>query len=107
VAARAGVGYSQFSMSEQGFFFRSDQFSFARAGIPALWISAGEDFFSGRNHLKEFFTGAYHTPEDQFDPTWELESLRQTVRYAVMLVEAINQAPQPPRWKRPLDFPVE
>jgi len=107
VAARAGVSYSEFSMAEQGFFFRSDQFSFARAGIPALWISAGEDFASGRNHLKEFFTGAYHTPDDEFEPAWELESLRQTVRYAVMLVEAINRAPEPPRWKRPLDFPVE
>lgn len=107
VATRAGVKYSEFSMSEQGFFFRSDQFPFARAGIPALWISAGEDFASGRNHLREFFTGSYHTPRDEFDPAWELESLRQTVRYAVMLVEAINQAAERPRWKRPLTFPLD
>lgn len=107
VAARAGVGYTEFSMREQGFFFRSDQFPFARAGIPAVWLSAGEDFASGRNHLREFFTGAYHTPADQFDPTWELESLRQTVRYALLLVEAINRSPEPPRWKRPLTFPLD
>lgn len=107
VAARAGVGYSEFSMTDQGFFFRSDQFPFARAGIPAVWISAGEDFLSGRNHLKEFFTGAYHTPRDEFDPSWELEALRQTVRFAVMLVEAIDRAPERPRWTRPLPFPQD
>lgn len=107
VARRIGVQVSQFSMTEQGFFFRSDQFSFARAGIPALWISAGEDFASGRNHLREFFTGAYHTPADEFDPSWELEALRQTVRAAVLLVEAINRSPERPRWTRPLPFPVD
>ena len=94
-------------MSEQGFFFRSDQFPFARRGIPALWISAGEDFVSGRNHLMEFFKGPYHTGADEFDPGWELESLRQTVRYAVMLVQAIDAAVEAPRWKRRLTFPIE
>lgn len=107
VAEQAGLGYSEFSMVDQGFFYRSDQFSFARAGIPALWISAGEDFESGRNRLREFFEGDYHTPNDVFDPAWELESLRQTVLAAVLLVEAIDAAPERPRWKRPLTFPLD
>lgn len=107
VAAQSGLGVSEFSMSEQGFFFRSDQFSFAQRGIPSLWISAGEDFASGRNHLMEFFKGPYHTAADEFDPAWVLESLRQTIRTAVLLVAAIDAAPEPPRWKRRLPFPVE
>jgi len=94
-------------MRDQGFFFRSDQFPFAHAGIPALWISAGEDFVSGRNRLREFFAGDYHTPRDQFDPSWSLDSLRQTVSYALGLVEKIDRRPERPRWKTRLTFPVE
>ena len=107
VARDAGVKYSEFSMRDQGFFFRSDQFPFAHAGIPALWISAGEDFVSGRNRLREFFAGDYHTPRDQFDPSWSLDSLRQTVSYALGLVEKIDRSPERPRWKTRLTFPVE
>ena len=36
-----------------------------------------------------------------------LESLRQTIRAAVLLVSAVDTAPEPPRWKRRLTFPVE
>lgn len=106
VAEESGVRYSSFSMTNQGFFFRSDQFPFARLGIPAVWISAGEEFQSGRNWLREFFTGNYHTVRDDFDPTWNLDSLRQTVEFAVKLVEKINQSPEKPRWKAKLPFPT-
>ncbi len=102
-----GLGYSYFSMKNEGFFYRSDQFSFARRGIPGLWLSAGEDFVSGRNHLREFFTGAYHTPKDEFDPNWSLESTRQTIRTAVDLAEYLNRHTPELRWKGPRTFPVE
>ena len=73
VANAQGLGYSRFSLGEQGLFFRSDQFPFAQAGIPAIWLSAGESTASGRNRIAEFFKGgAYHTVKDEFDPGWEL-----------------------------------
>lgn len=106
-AADLGLGYSMFSMTDRGFFYRSDQFSFARRGIPAIWISAGEDFEDGRNHLLEFFTGAYHTVDDEYDPTWELVSTRQTIEAAVLLALRINRETMEPTWKRGLPFPVE
>ncbi len=106
IAAEEGVKYSEFSLNDQGFFFRADQYPFAQHNIPAAWISAGEEFVSGRNHLREFFTGDYHTPKDEYDPDWDLGSLRQTVKYALMLVEGIEAAKEPPRWKRKLTFPI-
>lgn len=106
IAAEEGLRYSEFSRTDQGFFYRSDQFPFARHGIPAVWISAGEDFESGRDHLGEFLRNTYHTVRDDFDPSWELEALRQTVRCAVMLVERIGRSPEPPRWTTRLPFPT-
>jgi len=107
VAAGLGLNFSRFSMSDQGLFFRSDQFSFAQAGIPAIWLSAGEKTASGRNRLAEFFKGGvYHTVKDEFDPNWELEGLRQTVKLAVGLVESLQASREPPRWQGKLPFPV-
>jgi Zn-dependent M28 family amino/carboxypeptidase len=108
VAAAQGMGYSRFSLTDQGFFYRSDQFPFAQAGIPAIWLSAGEKSASGRNRIAEFFKGgAYHTVKDEYDPAWELESLRQTVKLAVGLIGHLNLTRESPRWKARLTFPVQ
>ncbi|MDD3642685.1 MAG: M28 family peptidase [Candidatus Krumholzibacteria bacterium] len=107
VASDLGLGYSMFSMADRGFFYRSDQFSFARRGIPAVWISAGEDFEDGFNHALEFFTGAYHTVDDEYDPLWELASTRQTIEAAVLLALRIDRETARPAWKRALPFPVD
>lgn len=107
VLARENLDYSEFSMEDRGFFYRSDQFPFARFGIPAVWLSAGEKSVSGRNHIFEFFTGPYHTVKDEFDPEWELEGLRQTVKVTVGLIEELNREKRRPQWKDKLTFPLE
>ena len=107
VAAGQGLNYTPFSMSDQGLFFRSDQFPFAQAGIPACWLSAGERTVGGRNRLAEFFKGgAYHTVDDEFDPAWELQGLRQTIRLAVGLIEHLQAIRAIPRWKGRPPFPL-
>ncbi len=107
VAAAQGLNYAPFSMSDQGLFFRSDQFPFAQAGIPATWLSAGEKTASGRNRLAEFFQGgAYHTVDDEFDPAWELQGLRQTVKLAVGLIEHLQKTRAVPLWKGRPPFPL-
>ena len=108
IAAAQGWAYSEFSLSDQGFFYRSDQFPFAHSNIPAVWLSAGENAASGRNKIGEFFKGGdYHTVKDEFNPEWELSGLRQTVKLALLLIEQLNLERQAPRWKTRLTFPVE
>lgn len=107
LAQQDSLEYSTFSMSNQGLFYRSDQFSFARYGIPAVWISAGEDEASGQKNYTEFWKGDYHTVEDEFNPEWELEGMKQTIRYALLLVNHINKTQSPPALKSNLPFPVE
>ncbi len=107
LAHRDGLEYSTFSMSNQGLFYRSDQFSFARYGIPSVWISAGEDEVSGQRNYTEFWRGDYHTVGDEFNPEWELEGMKQTIRYALLLVDHINRNLTPPKLKTDLPFPIE
>ena len=107
ILKKQGLEYSYFSMSEQGFFYRSDQFSFARRGIPAIWISAGEKFVSGRNRIMEFFRGNYHTPKDEYNPNWPLESTLQTIRVGLLLIDYINRNQPRITWKGKMTFPLE
>ncbi|MFO7914632.1 MAG: M20/M25/M40 family metallo-hydrolase [Candidatus Krumholzibacteriales bacterium] len=107
IVREKGLEYSYFSMSNQGFFYRSDQFSFARRGIPAVWLSAGEDYLSGVNRLREFFLGDYHTVDDEFNPEWELESAIQTVEVTLDLIDYINREQPALQWKGRMTFPVE
>ena len=108
IAAAEGWEYGDFSIAAaQGFFYRSDQFPFARCNIPAIWISAGEHLISGRNELAPFFRGGnYHTVRDEYNPDWEMAGLLQTIRLTRLLVERIDQNRQPPRWTGPLPFPL-
>ena len=106
LAASDGLEYSSFSLSNQGLFYRSDQFSFARYGIPSVWISAGEDELSGATTYTEFWGKDYHTVRDEFNPDWELEGMKQSIRYALLLIDHINSSQVAPRMKDALPFPM-
>jgi hypothetical protein len=106
LARNDGLEYSSFSLSNQGLFYRSDQFSFARFGIPSVWISAGEDEVNGETNYTEFWGKDYHTVRDEFNPEWELEGMRQTIKYALLLIDHINKTRTPPEQKKDLPFPV-
>jgi len=64
------------SHPERGYFFRSDHFPFAKAGVPALSLSEPKEF-TGPNAAallkkQEAYNGKdYHQPSDQFDPSWD------------------------------------
>jgi hypothetical protein len=107
LAAENQLEYSTFSLSNQGLFYRSDQFSFARYGIPSVWISAGEDELSGQQNYTEFWGKDYHTVKDEFNPDWELEGMKQSIKYALLLIEHINKMETAPKMKSDVSFPLE
>ncbi len=101
------LDYSYFSLSNQGLFFRSDQFSFAQYGIPSVWISAGEDELNGERNYTKFWNKDYHTVNDEYNTEWELKGMKQTIKYALLLINRINKDKSPPKWKDNLPFTVE
>ena len=107
LASKNNLEYSTFTLSNQGLFYRSDQFSFARYGVPSVWISAGEDEITGESNYTEFWGKDYHTVKDDFDPEWKLEGMKQTIQYALLLIDHLNQTKTPPQWKSELSFPLE
>jgi len=65
---------------EGGFYYRSDHFNFARAGIPALYAKSGMEHVEfGSEHVlaieREYRDQRYHKPGDDFNPDWDFEGV--------------------------------
>jgi len=106
VAGETGCTYSTFSLSNQGLFYRSDQFPFARAGIPAVWISAGEEEIDGEINYTRFWQTTYHTVEDEYRSDWDLGGMKQTVQAVLRVIRRLNETRREPVWKDNLTFPM-
>jgi len=89
---------------ERGYFFRSDHFPFAKAGVPALSLSEPKAF-TGPDATallarQEAFNGKdYHQPSDQYDPSWNLEGAVNDARVLAQLAWRIAAAPVMPTYK--------
>jgi Zn-dependent M28 family amino/carboxypeptidase len=62
---------------EKGMFYRSDHFSFAKQGVPALDPNAGVDNIEhgagwGRQQEEKWTAEKYHRPLDRYEPSWDL-----------------------------------
>lgn len=69
---------------ENGFFYRSDHFNFAKAGVPALYIKLGvEDRERGvewaQAQVAEWTLKHYHKPSDEYRPGLDLRGGLQDI----------------------------
>jgi Zn-dependent M28 family amino/carboxypeptidase len=86
----------------QGYYFRSDHFSFAKAGIPAFSVGSGSHYVQNQkeNLEKEHGYGKrYHQVSDKYDPNWDLSGMLQQAQFTLNLGRAIADAPTMPQWK--------
>ena len=86
-----------------GWFYRSDQISFARAGVPAIWFKSGVDFIGrepgwGEQQYADWITYKYHQPADEVDESWNLDGLVQDAQLGFRLAAAIAEADVTPTW---------
>ncbi len=70
---------------QDGFYFRSDHFNFAKAGVPALYAKGGDDLLeggveAGQKAQVDYRDNRYHKPSDQFDPSWKLDGVVQDLQ---------------------------
>ena len=86
-----------------GWFYRSDQISFARAGVPAIWFKSGVDFIGqepgwGEQQYADWIQYKYHSPGDEVEADWNLEGLTQDAKLAFGLASAVADADVTPTW---------
>ena len=86
---------------DRGYYYRSDQFNFAKIGVPALYFDTGTDFVGkpagwGRARLEEWELKDYHQPSDQIDDSWNFDGMIQDAElifYAGWLIEQADALP--------------
>lgn len=94
---------------EQGGYFRSDHFSFVKAGIPAFSIGQGRKF-AGKTEeyssqlFRKFNTGSYHQPSDEFHEDWDFSGLEEIAKFGVALGIDIANIDRLPSWKAGDEF---
>jgi len=94
---------------EAGHYYRSDHFSFARAGIPAFSIDEGDKYRGhdrdwGTQQAEDYVAHRYHQPSDEYRSTMDFRGDAVMARFGIALGwEAANQ-PAEVEWREGDEF---
>jgi len=94
---------------EQGYLYRSDQFSFMRAGVPAIMVGHGLDFIGrmpgwGEQMMRGYLDLVYHKPSDEYDPDFDLRGAVQQGRFAFRIGLSLANETDRPVWRDSSEF---
>ena len=105
VAGELDMSVSQIPLVFQGLdpFALSDQFAFARAGIPAILLMEGIQFrnLSSETGIEIFVSwgrSRYHTPFDDLAQPINRAAVRQHVQVLLAYIGALADTYRPPQW---------
>jgi hypothetical protein len=99
-ASQLGYEITPDPMPEQIVFVRSDQYSFVRQGIPALFLTDGK---AGMATLMQFIGTKYHTPLDRIDHPFDYQAAARAAGVTFLIGHDVAQQDDRPTWK-PGDF---
>jgi Zn-dependent M28 family amino/carboxypeptidase len=89
---------------DKGFFYRSDQLSFARIGVPAAFFDAGIETLGkppgwGKAARDKFEETDYHQPSDELRPSWDFSGAVEDAQLLFYLGVKVGNAQRMPAWK--------
>jgi len=88
---------------DKGFFYRSDQFNFAKIGIPATYCDPGTDVIGkpegwGKEQAEKWEATKYHQPSDEYEESWNLEGAVEDVQLMFLVGLKVGNAEAMPSW---------
>jgi len=103
LAAEQGRYVTSESTPRSGWYYRSDQFSFANIGVPAIWFKSGTDFIGqpegwGEQQYADWIENNYHRPSDEVEDSWVLDGLAEDAHLAFRLALTVANADEMPTW---------
>jgi Zn-dependent M28 family amino/carboxypeptidase len=109
VARERGLTVAPDPRPEQGSFYRSDHFPFAKVGVPSISLKEGKDFVGhsrewGEEQFKAYNTANYHQPSDEYSDNWNFEGMIQSAEIALAIGRRVADAPEMPRFNPDDEF---
>jgi Zn-dependent M28 family amino/carboxypeptidase len=106
---KQGRYYSPDPHPEAGHFYRSDHFSFAKVGVPAISFGDGNDLVNGgiaRGEAlgKEYVDKHYHQPSDEWSPQWDFTGMAEDVQLLHNLGRDLANSRDWPNWSPDSEF---
>jgi len=97
------------TLPDRGYFYRSDQFSLAKVGVPAAYLKHGLDFINrpegwGKKQQEQWEATHYHQPSDELTDDWDLSGAVEDVQLCFYLGYQLAQALAMPEWKKGDEF---
>ncbi|MEJ2722088.1 MAG: M28 family peptidase, partial [bacterium] len=95
---------------ENGMYFRSDHFSFAKSGVPALFAKGwseqrdhGREWTRGK--IEDYWSNHYHRPSDEYDPqTADLSGIVEDAKLFFRIGYRLSREDRFPRWSEGSEF---
>ncbi|MCU0621414.1 MAG: M28 family peptidase [Gemmatimonadales bacterium] len=110
VAKRHGLRVSPDPYPQEGFFLRADNYPFARAGVPALYMGLGTDT-EGRGTawtdslVADYLQRHYHQPSDDYATVAiDLRGAQQFAEFLRDVTVAVARDPKRPEWLPGAEF---
>ena len=103
VAEEQGRVVKPDQFADKGYFYRSDQFSFAKIGVPAMYLDTGTDFVDrppewGREQQNHYTEVNYHQPTDEYSDTWNFDGMISDALLGYWTGLAIANSDELPTW---------
>ncbi len=108
-AAEMGVTLAPDAEPEKGFFFRSDHFPFALAGVPSLYVEHGRLYRDrpdtwGDSIQADYTARAYHQQADEWSDGFVFDGAVQQGRLALALILDLARSDAWPNWNEGSEF---
>jgi Zn-dependent M28 family amino/carboxypeptidase len=94
---------------EKGYFYRSDHISLAKRGVPMLYADGGFDLVKGGKEAgflieEQYRLDAYHGVADEYDESWDLAGLNQSIDVIFNISNELANSSQWPNWYEGNEF---
>lgn len=109
VLKERGMTFAEDDHPEQGSFYRSDHFPFAKVGVPSLNVESGTDYVgqdknAAQKRFEEYNTLHYHQPSDNFDENWRYDGLVQNLEVSLAIGLIVSNQAKMPAYKATDEF---
>jgi Zn-dependent M28 family amino/carboxypeptidase len=109
VARERSMRVSPDARPEQGSFYRSDHFPFAKVGVPSISLKEGNDYVGrskewGEEQFRAYNTAHYHQPSDEYSDSWDFRGMLQEAEIAMAIGRRVADREQMPRFNPKDEF---